>query len=147
MIFFHAQTKKRSAPFCLSFFQTRGNLSVSLYLETLKVTKIISGVDFTFLFKDCPIWTICKYMDLQASKFKDLPLNLKNYPDPVVMTIVLHKHIIACGKRVAFTYICCRKTPRQWVTVAFSFECLIFLEKRRHSNDIATVRVLFCNKI
>ena len=29
------------------------------------------------------------------------------------MTVVLHKHEIACGKGVLFTYICCRKALGQ----------------------------------
>ena len=40
-------------------------------------------------------------MDLQVFEFKG------------IMIVVLHKHKIARGKRVAFTYICCRKTLAQ----------------------------------
>ena len=41
------------------------------------------------------------------------------------MTVVLHKHKIARGKRVVFTYLLQKDTR----TVAISFECRIFLRK------------------
>ena len=59
------------------------------------------------------------------------------------MTVVLHKHKIAHWKCVLFTYICCRKALGQ---LQYHFMSSSFSQKIRHSIDIATVRMSFCNK-
>ena len=70
-----------------------------------------------------------------------MSLNLKT--NLVGMTVVLHKHKIACGKHGLFTYICCRKALGQ---LQYHFIILQFSQKNRYSNDIAIIRVSFYNK-
>ena len=59
---------------------------------------------------------------------------------------MLHKNKITLEKHVLFTYICCRKSLGQlqyhniiWISSSFT-------QGIRHSTDIATIRVSFCNK-
>ena len=65
----------------------------------------------------------------------------------VKMTVVLHKHKTAAGKHVLFTLchmsLCCRKSLGQ---LQFHMNVFQFFTRIRHSTDIATVWMSFCNK-
>ena len=72
--------------------------------------------------------------------YKSLNLKTKLF----IITVVLYKHKIAHRKHVLFTYICSRKTLGQ---LQYNLNVFQFFTKNRHSNDIATIQVSFCNKV
>ena len=84
------------------------------------------------------------YLPNQKMQGRDTA-NKQFFKDGLVgVTVELYKHQIECGE-TCFVHIYLLQKGIQ--TVAISFECLpVFHKKKRHTNDIATVRVFFCNK-